>query len=228
MTGRRCYRRGLAVERHDPKTPADLKRAGWLDSDVFFALPNIQKPSKVLIAGPGPNGAPFHSDVFDFTGMTIALNRGILIPGQWDFFMAYDLGARDCEWYNSDQAMRAKRLLGALLARSTPNRRTDYTFETMPREFDDKPRYGCLHGGSTCCGVALLFCYWLQRHHPEGAMDISLLGIDQYGQYDYDGSISAPKYKKAWKTIANLNKIIGLLRDEGVSVRSISPTLLAV
>jgi hypothetical protein len=184
--------------------------ADWLSS-----LPTHQH---AIIVGAGPNGRPHHSPE-PTDCLKIACNSAILLPWRFDIYMVFDLNARNFPWFKTPTT--AHKVFGHDIGRFE---KADVVFQYMPTiNSVDELTYGILHGGATIAGCALQLCYWLNCAH------VTLLGIDQYGDKHFDGTIGAPKhFGRKWTTVKPMEKIIRYVTARGMAVDSLSKTELSV
>jgi hypothetical protein len=193
-----------------------------LSQSVSFSAPAdwlslLPRHPHAFVVGAGPNGLSFHGHEPD--GLKIACNSAITIPWPWDIWIVFDLSAPEYPWFHNDTP--AKRVFGRDLAKHYKH---DVSFEYMPTmHVVTEPNWGVLHGGATVAGCAIQLAYWL------GCERITLLGIDQYGDKHFDGTVGAPKhFGRKWSTVKLLEKTIGLVTARGMKVDTLSRTELAV
>jgi hypothetical protein len=181
--------------------------SGWLD-----ALPHHRH---AFILGAGPNGLPHHRHEPD--GLKIALNCAITVGWRHDIWMVYDQTAPRYPWFKTDTS--AHKIFSTDLSRYA-----DTTFGYIPTiHAVSDLQEGILHGGATIAGCAIQLAFWL------GCERTTLIGIDQYGDRHFDGTIGAPKhYGRTWSTVKQIEKIIRLVTARGMVVDTVSRTELAV
>jgi hypothetical protein len=133
--------------------------------------------------------------------------------------MVFDLGAKNYPWFKTRTA--AVRLFGYDLSRTSAHHFNFQYMPTIQAVGDLSP--GILHGGASIAGCAIQFA------HLVGCDRITLLGIDQFGDRHFDGTIGAPKhYGKPWSTIKPLEKVIRIVNARGSTVDSLSKTKLSI
>ena len=219
--------------RPNPDTPRDpLPDLPY--PDVFEHLSAM--PQRVYIVGSGPLGAgPMRSIPTD--AYCIALNSSICQWRRWAWWMAADHRLVDCEWWPEVKPPSETRVLfSARLANRIhsdpavfPKLHPHYYYRYDPGLSGASfvPGQVCLMPGIlrglTVAGSALQFAYYC------GAQEVALCGIDMRGPRHTDGFLNPdPVYRGVWPWCANLSKLIGVLRAEGMTIYSISPTALGV
>lgn len=180
---------------------------GWLD--------DLPRHPHAFILGAGPNGLPHHRH--EPTGLKIALNCAIVVPWSFDIWVVLDQTAPRYPWFRTRTT--AHKMFSTDLSRYA-----DTTFSYIPTiHAVDNLREGILHGGATVAGCAIQLACWL------GCERTTLIGIDQYGDRHFDGTIGAPKhYGRQWSNVKQIEKIIRLVAARGMTVDSLSKTQLSV
>lgn len=207
--------------------------------NIFFAKTRFQNifnskfslPNKVYILAPGPNGRKSYNNI-PSESVIIAVNKAVLIPGiQADIWMLNFLTPGVLEWYDeADSRFSGTRIFRKEAINHLPNYKSQGYFFPVLKGANEKLSEngiksidGVIRPGVTISGLAIQLAYNF------GAKEIILCGVDMSGFEYWDGS-SYPhtKHGSTWEYTGRLNNLIRLLLNKGISIYSISPTMLNI
>ena len=186
------------------------------------------KASKVWVIGPGPSVADFDFSEIDDTDITIALNKAIELPHNFDLWTVIDTKAVQDEWFKVGMELHADiTCFGPVMKGAGAIGR--YEFQYLPQKLlptdaacvEDK-----LRSGGTVAAVAIQLAYHF------GAEEIVLAGVDFTGS-NYDGTPRLPNVdpdSTIWATSGTprINALIHWIESQDIDIYSIAESNLEV
>ena len=183
---------------------------------------------KVWVIGPGPSAADFDFNRIANTDITIALNKGIELPHDFDLWTVIDTKAIYDDWFKLGMELHADiSCFGPMMKGAGAIGRYEFQYFPLKLKPDDGACVeGKIRSGGTVAAAAVQLAYHF------GAEEIVLVGVDFTGS-NYDGTPRLPDVDPAstiWATSGTprINALIKWIDSQGVNIYAVADTNLEV